>query len=93
MFVNEEEQTEQSVRAILDPREQVAYHNMTLQLYESVAMILMLSRIGPGSKTFDKVIDILIEKVPYIPPQPDVGEIPDARQVQIQEQTTYPPGS
>ena len=85
MFVSEVAQAGKFPEGILDVNQQKEYGRKTIDLYEKVAMLLMLSRIRPGSKTFDKVLNFLVTNVPYI------QKIPGIRPVPIQEATGYPP--
>ena len=85
MFVSEVAQAGKFPEGILDVNQQKEYGRKTVDLYEKVAMLLMLSRIRPGSKTFDKVLNFLVTNVPYI------QKIPGIRPVPIQEATGYPP--
>lgn len=89
MFINEEEQAEQSVGEIFDPKELVQYHKNVSQIYDQIARILILTRHRPGSETFEKVIDVLVENLPYL--RPLQGPVRIMGPTQMQEQTTYPP--
>ena len=92
MFVNEVEASSFPA-SILDKAEQQKYEEEVKELYKYVSKVLMLSRIRPGSKTFDKIINFLTVNAPYIQAIKGIrpsGSVNEQRIVRLEE-SAYPP--